>query len=66
MELLRSSPQQADVHRTVAFRWVQISSIGAKRKKTTQRVVFFLLKVVTCFNTKWTYSCLFVKIYAFS
>ena len=24
------------------------------------------MKVVTNFNTKWTYSCLFVKIYAFT
>ena len=28
--------------------------------------VFLILKVVTNFNAKWTYSCLFVKIYAFS
>jgi hypothetical protein len=44
----------ATVHRTVAFRLAQISSIEAKNTHTPLGVWVFL-KVVTCINTKRTY-----------
>jgi len=36
---------------------------SATKKKHTHGGCVSILKEVTCFNTKWTYSCLFVKRY---
>ena len=52
MESFPSSRERARLHRSLAFRWVQIP-IDVKNPNTPEGVLGFL-KVVTYFNTKRT------------